>query len=254
MFVSIKKYIANYTGFIVRLDDVAENQNWELMDKCEILFDKYNIKPILGIIPNNKDQELLNYPIKNDFWNKVRNWKDKGWEIAMHGYSHNYSVSTNKKDFFGYGGKSEFFGLSYDLQFEKIKKGLLKFKNEGLEIQTFFAPNHTYDTTTFKALHDNGIKYIIDGYGLFPYFEKNLVFFPQLFYKEIFLPFGIQSSQIHINYWDEIMFKKFETFIEKNHRKIIRFDEARKKINNSFFSKILNILVKITLKTIRYIR
>ena len=37
---------------------------------------------------------------------------------------------------------------------------------------------------------------------------KNLNFIPQLFYKEIMLPFGIQSTQIHLNYWKEEDFRK----------------------------------------------
>ena len=45
-------------------------------------------------------------------------------------------------------------------------------------MKSFFAPNHTYDLNTFLALKDNGIKVIIDGYGLFPYFEKNLIYSP----------------------------------------------------------------------------
>ena len=35
------------------------------MDRCEKLLNKFNIKPVLGIIPNNKDQELLSYPKEN---------------------------------------------------------------------------------------------------------------------------------------------------------------------------------------------
>ena len=42
-------------GLLIRLDDIAENMNWDLMEKCEKLFLKYNIKPVLGIIPNNKE-------------------------------------------------------------------------------------------------------------------------------------------------------------------------------------------------------
>ena len=43
------------TGLLIRFDDIAENMNWQFMDESEILFDKYNIKPLLGVIPNNKD-------------------------------------------------------------------------------------------------------------------------------------------------------------------------------------------------------
>ena len=61
MLSKIKKYINANTGILIRLDDVAENMNWDLMKKSEILFEKHGVKPVLGIIPNNKDKELLNY-------------------------------------------------------------------------------------------------------------------------------------------------------------------------------------------------
>ena len=34
------------------------------MDKIEVLFEKYNIKPVMGVIPNNRDPELLKFPKK----------------------------------------------------------------------------------------------------------------------------------------------------------------------------------------------
>ena len=43
----LKKFINKihkYTGVLIRIDDVAENMNWSIMDKCESLFDKNNIK------------------------------------------------------------------------------------------------------------------------------------------------------------------------------------------------------------------
>ena len=83
-------------------------------------------------------------------------------------------------------------------------------------------------------------------------FEKHEVnFIPQLFYKEILLPFGIQSTQIHLNYWKEIDFIKFEKFIIKNKSNIISFDQAIKKVNNSLFFKSINWMSEKTLKIIR---
>ena len=75
------------------------------------------------------------------------------------------------------------------------------FKKNEIRIRSFFAPNHTYDLNTFKALKTNGIYNIIDGYGLLPYKQFEMNFIPQLFYKEIMLPFGVQATQIHLNYW-----------------------------------------------------
>jgi len=247
----LKKYISDNTGILIRLDDVAENMNWPLMRRCEKLFDKYNIKPLLGVISNNKDEQLLSYPKNDTFWSQVRIWKEKKWEISMHGYTHVYDTETHKKDYFNYGGKSEFFGHTYEEQFLRIKKSLEIFKRENVKIRSFFAPNHTYDLNTLIALKNNNIFNIIDGYGLMPFNKNNINFIPQLFYKEIALPFRIQSTQVHLNYWKEEDFLRFEKFIIKNNTKIISFEEALKKVNQNMFYLFMNWTTGKSLKLIR---
>ena len=229
---------------LIRFDDIAENMNWHLMAKCEKIFDELNIKPVMGVIPNNQDKDLLVYPKKENFWQIVKKWQLKGWEIAMHGYNHIYDNDTKKKDFFEYGGKSEFYGHSLNSQLKKIKKGLDIFKKNDIKIRTFFSPNHTYDFNTFKALKLSGINEVIDGYGLKPYLENNIKFIPQLFYKPFFLPFGLQTTQIHLNYWTENEFNKFSELIYKNKKKIISYDDALKLISKKSGDKLLNKIIK----------
>ena len=113
------------------------------MERCETLFIKCNLKPVIGVISNNEDQELLSLPRNEKFWEKVRYWQSIGWEIAMHGYNHKYKNDTNKKDFFNYGGRSEFFGEPLDEQVLKIKKSIEIFKQNKINVRCFFAPNHT---------------------------------------------------------------------------------------------------------------
>ena len=244
--------IKKNTGILIRFDDIAANMNWNLMDKCEELFDKNNIKPVMGVIPNNKDRELLSYPKRENFWKIVERWKSKNWEIAMHGYNHIYDTNTKNKDYFNYGGGSEFFGHSIEVQKNKIKSGLQVFKKNNISIRVFYAPNHTYDRNTFEALKAEGIYQVIDGYGLMPYKKNDIQFIPQLFYKLYLLPYGIQSTQIHLNYWKAKDFKDFEGFINKNLDKIINYDEALSKTSNSMQNKILNLVVKNILKTKRF--
>ena len=55
MISGIKNFVEKNTGFIIRLDDIAENMHWDFMDKAEKLFDEFNIKPVLGVIPDNRD-------------------------------------------------------------------------------------------------------------------------------------------------------------------------------------------------------
>ncbi len=236
------------TGILIRFDDIAPNMSWEMMDKCQELLNYYDLKPVMGVIPDNQDNEILKYPKRENFWETVKKWELNNWSIAMHGYNHLYDKETNKKDFFNYGGRSEFFGHSYEDQLSKIKKGLEIFQKNNIQIDTFFAPNHTYDRNTFKALKNSGILKIIDGYGLMPYSFNGIKFVPQLFYKLHILPFGIQSTQIHINYWSDKDFINFKKFIEKHHKKVISADFAFSKISNSYLHKIINSTFEKLLK------
>ena len=241
------------TGILIRFDDIAPNMSWEMMDKCQELLNYYDLKPVMGVIPDNQDNELLKYPKRENFWEIVKKWELNDWSIAMHGYNHLYDKETNKKDFFNYGGRSEFFGHSYEDQLSKIKKGLEIFEKNNIQIDTFFAPNHTYDRNTFKALKNSGILKIIDGYGLMPYSFNGIRFVPQLFYKLYLLPFGIQSAQIHINYWSDKDFTNFKKFIEKHHKKVISADFAFSKISNSYLHKIINFTFEKLLKLKRLV-
>ena len=245
----MKNYINNNTGILIRIDDVCENMNWDLMSKLESLFDNHSIKPVLGVIPNNRDEDFLSFPRNDNFWDQVRKWQDKGWEIVQHGDTHIYDrLCSKKSDYFEYGGGSEFFGHPLDVQEKRIKNGLEKFKREKINIRSFFAPNQTYDENTFIALKNCGISEVIDGYGLMPYTEKNIKFIPQLFEKVVLLPFGIQSTKLHLHIWDENDYKKFENFIKINSKKIITYDQALNKINNSFLYKIIRYFISKILK------
>ena len=134
------------------------------------------------------------------------------------------------------------------MQEERIRNGLEKFKKEKINIRSFFAPNQTYDNNTFLALKNCGIKEVIDGYGLMPYYENDIKFIPQLFEKIILLPFGIQSTKLHLHTWKDADYENFENFIKINSKKVISYDQALSKINNNYFYKILRHLISITLR------
>lgn len=77
--------------YIIRLDDASEFMDYEKWDPFFIILDKFRIKPIIAVIPFNKDPEMTNKNNDLGFWSKVRLWQEKGYRIALHGYSHLYS-------------------------------------------------------------------------------------------------------------------------------------------------------------------
>lgn len=235
-------------NFVLRLDDIAPNMNWEMMDRVKILFNKYNIKPVIGVIPKNEDKELKSYPKCNfNFWDEIKNLQNQGWEIAMHGYEHVYDKDC-KNDYLGHGGDTEFANHPYEVQLNKISLGLKIFNEKNIDIKIFFAPNHTFDFNTIKACKNSGITSIVDGYGISPYHEEDVIFFPQLFYKLVALPFGFQTLQIHLNYYSERDFLKLKRFIEKNSKKIITISQATNIVNNSLSNRIIRLILEKTLK------
>lgn len=238
---------------IFRLDDIAPNMKWDYLMRAKKLFDFYNIKPIIGVIPKNEDSTLKKYPKCNfDFWNKIKELQNEGWEISMHGYEHLYTGNC-KKDYCQHGGNTEFAEYSFEDQYEKINNGLKIFKENNITVTSFFAPNHTFDFNTIKACKTLGIKTIIDGYGLKPYLENDTVFFPCLFYKLFSLPVGFQTIQIHLNYFNEEEFVNFENFIKNHNNKFVNFTEVKKIANKSFLNKISRNIIKFSLIYLRKI-
>jgi predicted deacetylase len=240
---------------IFRIDDVAHNMNWKSFFKVINLFKKYKIKPILGVIPNNKDKEFIKYPkCKFNFWKKIKYYQELGHEIAMHGYQHIYSCMSNN-DYLNHGGNTEFSGFSYQNQLKKLTKSKKIFNKNRIKVETFFAPNHTFDHNTISALNYINIKYVIDGYGIAPYSYKNLIFFPQLFYNLIKIPFGFQTIQLHTNYFKKKDFINLKNFLEINKKKITNFSDIKKyNTELNFFYLVIRFFVKKTLLFLRFLR
>ena len=67
--------------YILRLDDASDYMDTEKWQRMEDMLDKYGVKPLVGIIPDNQDSALVEtYKQDSEFWNKTARWKEKGWE------------------------------------------------------------------------------------------------------------------------------------------------------------------------------
>lgn len=210
----------------VRLDDICPNMNWAnfkiVMDLC----DKYGVKPLLGVVPKNKDKKLMVDVENKDFFQVMREYQDKGVMFAQHGLDHIYR--NHKGGILKLNKNSDFVGLSKEEQLKFLQEGFEILRSENIKTEIYMAPSHSYDKNTILALKELGFKYVTDGYTNFNYKWLGLTFIPCMHTFKINKKVsGICTLCLHIN-----------TMIEKD---ILEFENTLKKYQNNLcdYSQLL---------------
>lgn len=229
---------------IIRLDDAATYMDIERWKRVEDILDKYGVKPLIGVVPDIKDPKMIEvYKEDKNFWKKVKQWENKEWIIAMHGYDHLY-ISSNG----GLNPKcsvSEFAGVPLDIQESKIRRGIKIFNSHDIRPKVFFAPSHTFDENTLMAIKNNSdIRIISDTVSNDVYYENDFYYVPQQVGHEANLPFKVVTICYHPNMMEEEDFIRFEKFIERYQDKCLKnseeFNKILRKRKKSFYDKLLS--------------
>jgi predicted deacetylase len=185
------------TRYLVRFDDVCPTMNWSVWDYIEQLLLELDIKPIIAIVPNNKDEKLDVMEARADFWDKARFWQSNKWCIALHGYEHRYE--TTDSGLVGVKNASEFAGLPYDIQKKKLQAALEIFEYNRVKADAWVAPSHSFDRTTVQLLVENGLNIISDGYYFRPVRYLNAIWIPQQMWRFRSMPMGVWTICYHLN-------------------------------------------------------
>ncbi|MCX7419812.1 MAG: DUF2334 domain-containing protein [Planctomycetia bacterium] len=236
--------------YLIRMDDIAPHMAWETFRRLEQAFDKFGIKPLLGVIPDNHDVDLKKFPeCTGDFWAEMRSLQERGWEMAQHGFRHVY-VTCNC-GLMGVNNLSEFAGLPYDEQRDKLARGQALLSEHGLRSETFMAPSHSFDVVTLRALKDLGFTTVTDGFAPFPYVAEGLVFLPQWLASPRFLPIGVQTFCLHINNMTERAIETVERFVAEHHREFLTFPEARALATPHSLNRIAGSVLGTAIRSVR---
>ena len=107
----------------VRLDDITPDMDWEGFLRFKALLDRYQVKPLIGVIPQNRDENVKGSGNgrPGDFWAYIRKLQEEGWVVAMHGFEHVYT--TQRGGLFPLNHFSEFAGLPYEKQRQMLEDG-----------------------------------------------------------------------------------------------------------------------------------
>jgi predicted deacetylase len=197
--------------YLIRFDDICPTMNWTIWTEIDEILTTEGIKPILAVIPNNRNPVLFIEKENQDFWDYIGEKQKQGWSIGLHGYQHVYV--TKRSGILGLNPFSEFAGLPEEEQEAKISRAIKIFRANGIKPELWVAPAHSFDYVTIKVLKKHGITIISDGFSLYPYVDNGVLWVPQQLWRfpKRKMPFGVYTVLFHHNSWmerDLLTFKK----------------------------------------------
>ena len=200
----------------IRMDDITPDMDFAKFNRFRELLDKKGICPLIGVVPDNQDQKLHIEEDRPDFWDLVKELQQQGWKVAMHGFRHQYTTANG--GMFPIGNKSEFAGLSLKEQDDMIREGKRILKEKGIVTDIFMAPSHSFDNNTLIALKKNGFYRITDGFGIRPFRQDGIVFYPISVSRAKTLKDkrdGIVTFVYHANTMTDKDFQKLEKLLDE---------------------------------------
>jgi len=227
--------------YYIRLDDAHDKMNLDNWIKIINLLNKYKISSIIGVIPDNKDFNIMfGNKIKN-FWGIIKEWQDVGHIIAIHGLNH--LILTKEAGLVPKNNRSEFAGLSLEEQYKKLQKSIKIFEKNKIFTDIFIPPFHSFDLNTLKALKKLNINILYEGVSFYPYKEYDIYFMPQQynFFKK--RQMGVWSVCLHPNEMEDKDFANLEIFIQNNiqyfkndfYEVLFNFTKKRNLLDKLFF-------------------
>lgn len=210
--------------YLVRFDDVAPTMRWSVWERVERLLDAWQIKPIVAVVPNNRDPRLHAEPARPDFWDRVRGWQAKHWAIGWHGYEHVYSSPS--AGLVGVHRGSEFAGVAESEQRARLDRAARVFRGQNVVPDVWVAPGHAFDWTTVRLLPEYGIRVISDGLFARPVRWGACTWVPQQLWRFRDLPFGVWTVCHHINAWTQADLDRFERDVASYRERIVALGDV----------------------------
>lgn len=209
----------------IRIDDVAEDMDWEKFRRFEKILEENKLAPLIGVIPQNKDASIARGTPAEDFGGWLKKKQAAGWCIAMHGYEHLYK--TKAKGIFPLNPFSEFSGISYKEQCRKISDGKKRMALYGIDTAIFMAPGHSFDENTIRALKKNGFQYVTDGFGNGPFVRDEMTYLPIALQKskEFEKKSGITTFVVHTATMRDEDFAAYEKMLSEKRKFFVDYRE-----------------------------
>ena len=200
--------------YLLRFDDLCPTMARGRLERFLPLIQEFGIRPILAVVPDNKDPDLIRDEADPEFWARMRVLEAAGATIAVHGYQH--ICRSRGKGLIPLRRNTEFVGVSLDTQRWWIEQGLETLRAEGLKPTMWVAPRHGFDRNTLIALRSGGVRLLSDGFARAPFVRGGVTWIPQQLWAPVEKSRGLWTICIHTNTARESFPAELRAFLMKH--------------------------------------
>lgn len=210
--------------YLLRFDDLCPTFSVSRWQRFEPLLDEFHIQPILAVVPDNRDLELMVSDPDAEFWERMRRWERNGATIALHGWQH---LCVNEgRSLLPFHRRTEFAGHGEEAQFRWIRDGLGVLRDQGLRPRVWVAPRHGFDDATLRALTRAGIDYLSDGLTRVPFTRGGVTWIPQQLWGPEVRSGGLWTICIHSNSATDHFVEELRIFLRSHAAQFTSFDRV----------------------------
>ncbi|MGA3012063.1 MAG: DUF2334 domain-containing protein [Terracidiphilus sp.] len=206
--------ISKPAQYLLRFDDLCPTMSPYRWQRFLPLIEEFHLRPILAVIPDNQDVELSLSPSDPEFWARMRTMEAAGAAIALHGL-HHYCASRGKS-LLPLHLHSEFSGVPEETQQRWIREGLEILRSHGLNPKVFVAPRHGFDHATLRALRNEGIEMLSDGFARVPFIRGGVTWIPQQLWRPVKKNKGLWTICVHSNFASAVQVEQLHDFLREH--------------------------------------
>lgn len=241
--------LAKPVQYLLRVDDLCPAMAAEPWQRIAALIEEFRLRPILAVVPENRDPELARMPANFGFWDEMRRFEAAGAAIGLHGYRH--LCRSKERGLLRLANGSEFAGVHEEIQREWIRKGLRILRGFGLNPKVWVAPRHGFDQATLRVLRAEGIGALSDGLARAPFLRGGLAWIPQQLWAPEAKRAGLWTICIHPNTMGGAEMEALQAFLREHAGRFTSVDRVLAKFGGERLSLREALYAKVALGRIR---
>ena len=199
--------------YLLRFDDLCPAMDRARWERFLPLISRFALRPILAVVPDNRDPELERGSPNEGFWEEMRALAVAGAVIGLHGCRH--LCLAHGRGLIPVHSRTEFAGVSKELQQAWMRDGLAILQARGLHPRVWVAPRHGLDRETLSVLREEGLTVISDGFAQRPFCDGGLTWIPQQLWEPTEKKSGLWTICLHSNSASDEDFCKLQAFLER---------------------------------------